>query len=988
MNKYEFNDEVATCIKESESALYNFDRKNAKERLESLKGEHPEEFEQALKLYNQGTQETVQLDNSGDCYLDKPQSSQMAGGNVNSNYAPVVYGANNVPYLQQVQLPYWGYQPYIQQGQFPYAGYSQYGQNTFIEVQNPAVVPSSVENTKQNDNTQSYTAFYEDPINIALIKVDISQKELNELENKQQVVKSKDGCLILSNKVDFKNRSKNRYKHHKLTDFIISEVEKDEKGFICKLVYKINSELYPQWKKFFISKEDAVSGKFCKRIREEGIPCGDKKIDNILLTICERKAIKIETPDKAGLDILGDRYFMTTRETIASHSYPPVTEKSFDMNSSFDGSPKETVKRFCECILSFSDIKYILTLILIRMMAIMTNVFANNGIRFRRLISTENDCYMLCHIVQVYDREHPMDALSIDQKKLKAELSERHCEAVVFSDSIKDKKNATKYAEALYHAVCDCIEKETADKTKKLCLPYDCIAVLASENLGSLLSEERVLYLKSNYKITQEEMSGFDFANQAMDRYFIGFLTRIDKLDEMVFDIYERFKAYEAVRGTSFAGEYAVLMTVYFLLGMLINKYFELPVSLAEMQDYLLESFVISQKHRQLTGISDEFISCFNYLVEHEDIVLMKINDNKELADTENSKVICCKDDYLYIKNGEFDFIVSRMKQPDNTNQVRKALKAYLKCDKSGEKETYKYSVRIGDKHEKVTAVSTKVLSAATSLMIRESVDSVINTDDGIERIFIGSNKQGQKYYWSYGHPDAAKSHIVLIGKTRMGKTCAMNHIAGQLYNNGHSIVYLSFKNGDPKSNLLNHGFNEQFLEEKFNFIQIKNLDTEKFSLPDDKITVLYCSKYSDMVERTARMLYEYVSDGSGKELFVVIDEAHMLNHSKGSAMYCMYNMGAGNGLHLITSYQSLNQIKPSEREIIQGDIVICFKAISVDDGTVMAKRYQQKPYTQFGGKLVKLQKRECYLIGELENSNGDMDEPPAVKITIPDVNL
>ena len=98
--------------------------------------------------------------------------------------------------------------------------------------------------------------------------------------------------------------------------------------------------------------------------------------------------------------------------------------------------------------------------------------------------------------------------------------------------------------------------------------------------------------------------------------------------------------------------------------------------------------------------------------------------------------------------------------------------------------------------------------------------------------------------------------------------------------------------------------------------------------------------------------------------------------------------MGAGNGLHLITSYQSLNQIKPSEREIIQGDIVICFKAISVDDGTVMAKRYQQKPYTQFGGKLVELQKRECYLIGELENSNGDIDEPPAVKVTIPDVNL
>jgi len=581
-----------------------------------------------------------------------------------------------------------------------------------------------------------------------------------------------------------------------------------------------------------------------------------------------------------------------------------------------------------------------------------------------------------------------MEALSIDGKRLKDKLSECHCEVAVFNDHLKDNKNATKHVESLYHSICDYDEKETADKTKKLRLQNDCIAVLASEFLGSLLSEEKVLCLRSNDAITQEDMSEFDRRNRAIDRLFISFIMTTAGIDELVSNVYEHYKADVAVRDTSYSGDYAVLMTVYFLLKKLSDGYGELPVPEAEMKEYLLEAFDISQKHKQLTGISDEFKSCFNYLVEHEDVVLMKINDNKELADTENSKVISCKDDYIYIKNEVFDFIVSRMKQPDNTNQVRKALKAYLKCDKSGEKETYKYSVRVGNKHEKVTAVSTKVLSAAASLMIRESVDSVINTDDGIERIFIGSNKQGQKYYWSYGHPDAAKSHIVLIGKTRMGKTCAMNHIAGQLYNNGHSIVYLSFKNGDPKSNLLSHGFNEQFLEEKFNFIQIKNLDTEKFSLPDDKITVLYCSKYSDMVEQTARMLYDYVSDGNGKELFVVIDEAHMLNHSKGSAMYCMYNMGAGNGLHLITSYQSLNQIKPSEREIIQGDIVICFKAISVDDGTVMAKRYQQKPYTQFGGKLVELQKRECYLIGELENSSGDIVEAPAVKVTIPDVNL
>ena len=65
---------------------------------------------------------------------------------------------------------------------------------------------------------------------------------------------------------------------------------------------------------------------------------------------------------------------------------------------------------------------------------------------------------------------------------------------------------------------------------------------------------------------------------------------------------------------------------------------------------------------------------------------------NEVKALSSELKVIYCRDDLLLISNEIFEYIVSCMKLPENPNQVRKAIVKYLKRDKSGKKETYKYS--------------------------------------------------------------------------------------------------------------------------------------------------------------------------------------------------------------------------------------------------------------------------------------------------------
>ncbi len=914
------------------------------------------------------------------------QPPQGTFGGYGAGYpAPNGYFMGNVPNYQS-------YYPMQPQQQYLMPGfYNSVPYDCNIIPEQPTVsvtmYPDNIHNTQQRDNSQSEKVYYEDLFNCAIYEAEISTSEINKIEEKNKLIHV-EGVYVYTKHIDQKNLSKFRHRQKKLANFIITKVLESEEWYQVNVRYKASSEKTED-KKLNIPKQSAAdSKKLCRFIKGNGIPCEDVN-GNVLFTLIVHKAVKIETPYKAGWNRLNGKTFYATKETLAENNYPLIADKSFDVNGNADESPMETIAEFCGKLSAFGNVRLVFFFVIVRMMGILTGVLASVGIRFMRFIAADIDSDKLCRLLQVYDRNTLMDPLSVDQKKLDVVLSDKHDEVVVFNDKVKNKKDATAIVNALYRRCYKDTASELVGRAKDFNLSNDFLVVLASGFLGSLLRPEQVLHVSCTEKDfnTDADMNIFQRSNIGIDRMLIKHIINEDGITEFILSQYEQYKADKAVKDESFANDYAILMSVYALVEKLTHGYAELPVSEEEMKDYLTETFISSMKHEQLTGISNEFRKVLNDLVMSGEIVLMKAKFKELYADPAASRIICCEDDYLYIRNETFDRISDLMKLPENANQVRKAIKPYLKCDKSGEKETYKYSVRIGKSVEKVTAVSTKMLSPEASLKIQERLGFVINTDDGIERIHIGSDTLGQKYYWSIGHEEAAKSHLVLTGKTRMGKTCAMNYVAKQLYNNGHQVVYISFKNGEPKSNLLKHGYNQQEIDENFVFIPIKDMVAKDIELSHGKIVVFYCSKFCDMVEDIAQKIYDYISDESEREAFVVIDEAHNLSHAKESAMYYMYNMGAGNGLHLITSYQTFSELKPKETDIIQGDIVICFKAVSVEEGKKTAEMYGQKPYTAFGRELASLKKQQCYLIGELENSDGEIDNPPAVMVKIPKVD-
>lgn len=992
VNKDELIRFILSCLAYKESAFLNETcTRIADEQLAELQKsyteEYPEAFEAAVGIREQQKQ-SADMNNISGCTYAVPAGTQQYpfpnGRYVAGSDAPCGNVMGMIP----------SYPPYpLMPPQNPMPALYNGGQKPCSIMLRQAdvittLLPDNIHNTQQQDNSQSEKLYYEDHFNCAIYEAEISKSEINKIEEKDKLIHV-EGVYVYTKHIDQKNLSKFKHRQNKLANFIIIKVLESEEWYQINFRYKASSEKTED-KKLNIPKQSAAnSRKLCRFIKENGIPCEDVN-GNVLFTLIVHKAVKFETPHKAGWNRLNGKTFYATKETLVENDYPLITDKSFDVNGNADESISEAVAAFSKSLSTFGNVRHVFFFVIVRMMGILTGVLASIGIRFMRFIVADIDSDKLCRLLQVYDRDNLMDTLSVDQKKLEDLLSDKHDEVVVFNGNVKNKKDVTINIKALYRMVYKDTASELTGKAKEFNLSNDYNVVLASEFLGSQLSHEQVLHVNCTEEAFNKDvdMNAFSRRNIVIDRKLIKLIINEDGITDFICSKYEQYKAEEAVKDKSFANDYAILMSVYALLEKLTHGYGELPVSEEEMKDYLTETFQLSMKYEQLKGISDEFRKVLNDLVMNEEIILMKAKYKEVATNPAASHIICCEDDYLYIRNEIFDRISDLMKLPENANQVRKAIKPYLKCSKSGAKETYKFSVRTSDGHEKLTAVSTKMLSPEASLKIQERLGFVINIDDGIERIHIGSDTSGQKYYWSIGHEDAAKSHLVLIGKTRMGKTCTMNNVAKQLYKNGHQVVYISFKNSDPKSNLLRHGYSQQEIDENFVFIPIKGMAAKDIELPQGKIAVFYCSEYCDIVEDFARRVYDCISAESESEVFVIIDEAHMLSHAKESAMYYMYNMGAGNGLHLITSYQTFSELKPKEPDIIQGDIVICFKAVSDKEGKKTAERYGQKPYTAFGRGLASLKKQQCYLIGELENSDGEIDNPPAVMVTIPDVNL
>lgn len=122
-------------------------------------------------------------------------------------------------------------------------------------------------------------------------------------------------------------------------------------------------------------------------------------------------------------------------------------------------------------------------------------------------------------------------------------------------------------------------------------------------------------------------------------------------------------------------------------------------------------------------------------------------------------------------------------------------------------------------------------------------------------------------------------------------------------------------------------------------------------------------------------------------EIFLVIDEVHELNYAKGSPLYLIMEMGRRNGISLISIFQGPHQTKPKQYSMMnQSDIKLIFKLTDHKDAEDVAKSDALKPPGKFIEKIRKLAKHHCLVIGNLEDSDGELENDRFVEVAVPEI--
>ena len=123
-------------------------------------------------------------------------------------------------------------------------------------------------------------------------------------------------------------------------------------------------------------------------------------------------------------------------------------------------------------------------------------------------------------------------------------------------------------------------------------------------------------------------------------------------------------------------------------------------------------------------------------------------------------------------------------------------------------------------------------------------------------------------------------------------------------------------------------------------------------------------------------------------EHLLVIDEIHELNYGKGSALCHIMEKGRGNGISLISILQAPHELKPKQLSILnQASVKLIFGLNDGDDARACAEKIGVKPYYRFMEVFGEMPKRNCLVVGALEDSDGELRPKRFSKVQIPNLS-
>ena len=140
----------------------------------------------------------------------------------------------------------------------------------------------------------------------------------------------------------------------------------------------------------------------------------------------------------------------------------------------------------------------------------------------------------------------------------------------------------------------------------------------------------------------------------------------------------------------------------------------------------------------------------------------------------------------------------------------------------------------------------------------------------------------------------------------------------------------------------------------------------------ENSILLFETETYSDEVESFLTLLYETILAREELEIF---------------PLYLIMEMGRRNGISLISIFQGPHQTKPKQYSMMnQSDIKLIFKLTDHKDAEDVAKSDALKPPGKFIEKIRKLAKHHCLVIGNLEDSDGELENDRFVEVAVPEI--
>lgn len=151
-----------------------------------------------------------------------------------------------------------------------------------------------------------------------------------------------------------------------------------------------------------------------------------------------------------------------------------------------------------------------------------------------------------------------------------------------------------------------------------------------------------------------------------------------------------------------------------------------------------------------------------------------------------------------------------------------------------------------------------------------------------------------------------------------------------------------------------------------------------------DIILLFETSKYDESVESFLGMLYDRMADGYTDSIYLVIDEIHELNYSKGSPLYNIMEKGRGKDVALIGIFQGAHETKPKQYSMLnQADMKLIFRLNDRKDAETVAESNGLKPLGEFADRILKLKKRKCLVVGNLEDDEGNLESRRFIEVEI-----